>query len=156
MKRRMLEILNAVKKKVLKTQGGVDCGLAIPWLLFVVRPDDVTSLPSSRPLSTDLVICKSTQARKDIQRQHNGVPWLGLGWTWPGAAENFKKFCMIASSLWSQRTYTISAEMINIDRILINGQYLLKKQHSLAARIKLWINYLGYNYAVNVSVNKVQ
>ena len=39
MTRRMLEILNAVKKKVLKIQGGVDCGLAIPWLLFFSRQD---------------------------------------------------------------------------------------------------------------------
>ena len=35
--KRMLEILNAaVKKKVLNTQRGVDCGLAIP-LLFSSR-----------------------------------------------------------------------------------------------------------------------
>jgi hypothetical protein len=39
MKRLMLEILNAVKKKVLKTQRGVDCGLVIP-LLFSSRLQD--------------------------------------------------------------------------------------------------------------------
>ena len=53
MKRRLLEILNDVKKKVPKAQGGVDCGLAIP-LLILSRLQCKKNVPSLLVASTVL------------------------------------------------------------------------------------------------------